>query len=78
MVGEDVLGLGDRLTQQPPRPQRQPVSLAVAGGHRRPDLGHDELVDLVMTSGEGLTQMTEFFDRLQRTHSTRMHELGLA
>ncbi|MDT5244012.1 MAG: hypothetical protein QOD36_1388, partial [Mycobacterium sp.] len=39
---------------------------------------HDELVDLVMTSGEGLTRMTEFFDRLQRTHSTRMHELGLA
>ncbi|GAC1400790.1 MAG: ferritin-like fold-containing protein [Mycobacterium sp.] len=39
---------------------------------------HDELVDLVMASGEGLTQMTEFFDRLQRTHSTRMHELGLA
>jgi hypothetical protein len=30
---------------------------------------HDELVDLVMSSGEGLTQMTEFFDRLQRTHS---------
>ena len=39
---------------------------------------HDELVDLVMTSGEGLTQVTEFFDRLQRTHSARMHELGLA
>jgi tRNA isopentenyl-2-thiomethyl-A-37 hydroxylase MiaE len=39
---------------------------------------HDELVDLVMSSGEGLTQMTEFFDRLQRTHSTRMRELGLA
>ena len=39
---------------------------------------HDELVDLVMSSGEGLTQMTEFFDRLQHTHSTRMHELGLA
>jgi hypothetical protein len=39
---------------------------------------HDELVDLVMTSGEGLTQMTEFFGRLQHTHSTRMHELGLA
>ena len=39
---------------------------------------HDELVDLVMSSGEGLSQMTEFFDRLQRTHSTRTHELGLA
>jgi tRNA isopentenyl-2-thiomethyl-A-37 hydroxylase MiaE len=39
---------------------------------------HDELVDLVMSSGEGLTQMTEFFDRLQHTHSTRMQELGLA
>jgi tRNA-(MS[2]IO[6]A)-hydroxylase (MiaE)-like len=39
---------------------------------------HDELVDLVMTSGEGLSQMTEFFERLQRTHSARMHELGLA
>src|SRR6478736_6385463 len=30
---------------------------------------HDELVDLVLASGEGLTQMTEFFDRLQHTHS---------
>ena len=39
---------------------------------------HDELVDLVMSSGEGLGQMTEFFDRLQRTHSARMQELGLA
>src|SRR6476469_3736306 len=39
---------------------------------------HDELVDLVITSGEGLTQMTEFFARLQHTHSTRMQELGLA
>ncbi|EKF24594.1 tRNA-2-methylthio-cis-ribozeatin hydroxylase like family protein [Mycolicibacterium hassiacum DSM 44199] len=39
---------------------------------------HDELVDLVLSSGEGLTQMTEFFDRLQRTHATRMQELGLA
>lgn len=38
---------------------------------------HDELVDLVMTGG-GLPQMTEFFDRLQQTHSTRMRELGLA
>jgi hypothetical protein len=39
---------------------------------------HDELVDLVMSSGEGLTQLTEFFDRLQRTHSARMQQLGLA
>ncbi|MGE2728479.1 ferritin-like fold-containing protein [Mycolicibacterium vaccae] len=38
---------------------------------------HDELVDLVM-SGGGLSQMTEFFDRLQQTHSTRIQELGLA
>ena len=38
---------------------------------------HDELVDLVLSSGEGLTKMTEFFERLQRTHSARMHELGL-
>ncbi|KUI36432.1 ferritin-like fold-containing protein [Mycobacterium sp. GA-2829] len=39
---------------------------------------HDELVDLVMSSGEGLTQMAEFFDRLQQTHHARMQELGLA
>ena len=26
----------------------------------------------------GLAQMTEFFDRLQRTHNSRMNELGLA
>lgn len=38
---------------------------------------HDELVDLVMAGG-GLKQMTDFFDRLQHTHSTRMRELGLA
>ena len=38
---------------------------------------HDELVDLVM-SGGGLSQMTDFFDRLQHTHSSRMRELGLA
>ncbi|MBX7434362.1 ferritin-like domain-containing protein [Mycobacterium sp. Y57] len=38
---------------------------------------HDELVDLVM-SGGGLSQMTEFFDQLQHTHSSRMRELGLA
>ncbi|WP_029115404.1 ferritin-like fold-containing protein [Mycobacterium sp. URHB0044] len=39
---------------------------------------HDELVDLVVSSGEGLVRLTEFFDRLQRTHSSRMRELGLA
>ncbi|KGI67385.1 ferritin-like domain-containing protein [Mycolicibacterium rufum] len=38
---------------------------------------HDELVDLVM-SGGGLSQITDFFDRLQQTHSARMQELGLA
>lgn len=38
---------------------------------------HDELVDLVMSSG-GLAQLTEFFDRLQRTHGRRVEELGLA
>ncbi|OAN36467.1 ferritin-like fold-containing protein [Mycolicibacterium iranicum] len=38
---------------------------------------HDELVDLVMAGG-GLSQMTEFFDRLQNTHNARMQELGLA
>lgn len=39
---------------------------------------HDELVDLVMSGGEGLTQIAEFFDRLQQTHQARMQELGLA
>jgi tRNA isopentenyl-2-thiomethyl-A-37 hydroxylase MiaE len=39
---------------------------------------HDELVDLVMSGPGGLGQMTEFFDRLQRTHAERMQELGLA
>lgn len=39
---------------------------------------HDELVDLVMSSGEGLTQLAEFFNRLQHTHHSRMEELGLA
>jgi tRNA isopentenyl-2-thiomethyl-A-37 hydroxylase MiaE len=38
---------------------------------------HDELVDLVMSSG-GLAQLTEFFDRLQKTHGRRVEELGLA
>ncbi|MDP9166455.1 MAG: ferritin-like domain-containing protein [Actinomycetota bacterium] len=39
---------------------------------------HDELVDLVVSSGEGLGRLTEFFDRLQNTHNTRVRELGLA
>jgi hypothetical protein len=39
---------------------------------------HDELVDLVVSSGEGLVRLTEFFDRLQRTHNARMRKLGLA
>jgi hypothetical protein len=39
---------------------------------------HDELVDLVVSRTEGLTQLAGFFDRLQRTHDDRMRELGLA
>jgi tRNA isopentenyl-2-thiomethyl-A-37 hydroxylase MiaE len=39
---------------------------------------HDELVDLVVSSGEGLGRLTEFFDRLQNTHNARVRELGLA
>jgi len=38
---------------------------------------HDELVDLVLASGEGLTELAQFFDRLQQTHEARMRELGL-
>jgi tRNA isopentenyl-2-thiomethyl-A-37 hydroxylase MiaE len=38
---------------------------------------HDELVDLVVSSGEGLGRMAEFFDRLQNTHTERVRELGL-
>lgn len=38
----------------------------------------DDLVDLVLSGGGGLGQMTDFFERLQHTHSTRMQELGLA
>ena len=37
----------------------------------------DELVDLVVAGG-GLAQVTDLFDRLQRTHSERMHHLGLS
>jgi hypothetical protein len=39
---------------------------------------HDELVDLVMSGTDGLTQLAGFFDRVQRTHDDRMRELGLA
>jgi hypothetical protein len=39
---------------------------------------HDELVDLVVSRTDGLTHLAGFFDRLQRTHNERMHELGLA
>jgi hypothetical protein len=43
---------------------------------------HDELVDLVLAGGDpvggGLGQLTEFYDRLQRTHDDRMRQLGLA
>jgi hypothetical protein len=39
---------------------------------------HDELVDLVVSRGEGLAQVASFFERLQRTHDERMRELGLA
>lgn len=38
---------------------------------------HDELVDLVLAGG-GLGQVTDLFDRLQRTHDERMRQLGLA
>jgi hypothetical protein len=37
----------------------------------------DELVDLVLAGG-GLGQVTDLYDRLQRTHSERMGQLGLA
>ena len=39
---------------------------------------HDELVDLVISKTDGLTQLAGFFDRLQRTHDERVRELGLA
>jgi tRNA isopentenyl-2-thiomethyl-A-37 hydroxylase MiaE len=38
---------------------------------------HDELVDLVVSGTDGLTQLPGFFDRVQRTHDERMRELGL-
>ena len=37
----------------------------------------DELVDLVLAGG-GLGQVTDLFDRVQRTHNDRMQQLGLA
>jgi 1,2-phenylacetyl-CoA epoxidase catalytic subunit len=37
----------------------------------------DELVELVLAGG-GLGQVTDLFERLQRTHSERMQHLGLA
>ncbi len=37
----------------------------------------DELVDLVLAGG-GLGQVTDLYDRVQRTHNDRMHQLGLA
>lgn len=37
---------------------------------------HDELVDLVLASG-GLGQVTDLFDRVQRTHDERMRQLRL-
>ncbi len=37
----------------------------------------DELVDLVLAGG-GLGQVTDLFDRLQRTHNDRMQQLGVA
>src|SRR6195952_1536402 len=38
---------------------------------------HDELVDLVVSSGEGLGRLSEFFERLQNTHNRRVRDLGL-
>jgi len=39
---------------------------------------HDELVDLVMSGPDGLSNVAAFFDRLQQTHDQRMKELGLS
>jgi tRNA isopentenyl-2-thiomethyl-A-37 hydroxylase MiaE len=38
---------------------------------------HDELVDLVVSRTDGLSQLGAFFDRVQHTHDERMRELGL-
>ncbi len=39
---------------------------------------HDDLTDLVVSGTGGLGRITDFFDRLQRTHAERMSKLGLA
>ena len=39
---------------------------------------HDELVDLVVSGTDGLSNVAAFFDRLQHTHDQRMAELGLS
>ncbi|HZE18405.1 MAG TPA: ferritin-like fold-containing protein [Mycobacterium sp.] len=39
---------------------------------------HDELVDLVVSGTQGLTQLAGFFERVQHTHDQRMRELRLA
>ena len=39
---------------------------------------HDELVDLVVSGTQGLSQLGAFFDRLQETHDQRMRDLGLS
>jgi tRNA isopentenyl-2-thiomethyl-A-37 hydroxylase MiaE len=39
---------------------------------------HDELVELVVSGTDGLSQLGAFFDRLQETHDKRMTELGLS
>ncbi len=39
---------------------------------------HDDLVGLVISGTAGLSQLADFFERLQRTHGERMRELGLA
>jgi tRNA isopentenyl-2-thiomethyl-A-37 hydroxylase MiaE len=38
---------------------------------------HDELVDLVFSGTQGLTQLAGFFERVQHTHDQRMRELRL-
>ena len=54
------------------------IKLAMVFGVQRLLAEHDDLVDLVMAGTAGLARMTEFFDRLQRTHAERMEQLGLA
>ena len=83
-------GLAVRRRRGPGRGHRQPEAAHRLALWSRRLLGeaitqaqfvladHDELVDLVVSGGDGLAQLTEFFDRLQRTHTTRMQELGLA